>query len=211
MDFDQMLETWRAQKTAPPYDVNREALRQVFQTEHARIRRELRIRRWVLGFLWILGTGMAVWAAFWIAITITNGWPVIYAISAGVSSVMFAFGVWALWVSRAREPERDFGNTLEEEVRRSLALVDYQLSNARRLVMFILGAASISVTSMLFFWTLNRSQGIPDSSFPGYGWSMVGLAAWFGWAFYKTRNATPKLELRQRQLREVLAALDASE
>ena len=197
--------------------MNRVALRQALQSEEARVRGELRSRRRGLWFVWIFYTGLVVWAGLWIAITITNGWPTIYAIAAGVSFGIFAFGVGATWVSRGPRPEppRNFGNTLQEEVRRSLALVDYQLSNARRLVMFILGAASISVTSMLFFWTLNRSQGIPDSSFPGYGWSMVGLAAWFGWAFYKTRNAmrkaTPQLELRQRQLREVLAALDASE
>ena len=33
---------------------------------------------------------MAVWAGFWIAITITNGWPAIYAIASGVSFGMFA-------------------------------------------------------------------------------------------------------------------------
>jgi MFS family permease len=215
MDFDQMLETWRAQNTAPPYDMNRDALRQALQTEAARVRRALRVRRSVSWFLWIVGTGMAVWAGFWIAITMTNGWPAIYAIAAGVSFGMFALGVGALWVSRGRGPERKFGNTLEEEVRRSLALVDYQLSDTRRWLMFMLGAASISVTTMLFTWTVNRSQDIPDSSFTHYGWSMVGIAALFGWASYKTRaamrKAKPKLELRQRRLRELLASLDARE
>ena len=73
MNFDQMLETCLAQNTAPPYDVNRDALRQALQTEEARARRSLRFRRRVVWFYWILGTGMAVWAGFWIAITITNG------------------------------------------------------------------------------------------------------------------------------------------
>ena len=58
MDFDQMLETWRAQSTAPPFDVNRDALRQALQTEGARVRRGLRIRRRGLWFVWLLGTGM---------------------------------------------------------------------------------------------------------------------------------------------------------
>ena len=79
MDFDQMLETWRAQNTAPPYGANRDALRQALQSEEARVRGELRLRRRTLWFLWIFETGMAVWAGFWIAITITNGWSAIYA------------------------------------------------------------------------------------------------------------------------------------
>ena len=215
MDFDQMLETWRAQNTAPPYDVNRDALRQALHTEEAKVLRALRIRRWVRWYLWIVGTGMAVWAAFWIAITITNGWPAIYAITAGVSVGLFALGVGALWASRGREPEPNFGNTLEEEVRRSLAFVDYQLSDTRRWMMFMLGAASIAVTTMLFSWTVNRSQDIPDSSFTGYAWPMVGIAVVFGWASYKVRNemrrAKPKRELRQRYLRQLLAALEARE
>ena len=67
---------------------------------------------------------MAVWAGFWIAITITNGWPAIYAIAAGVSFGMFALAAGTSWVGRGREPERNVGNTLQEEVRRSLAHVE---------------------------------------------------------------------------------------
>lgn len=214
MDFDQLLETWRAQNTAPPYDVNRDALRLALETEEGTVRRVVRSRRRVIWFLGIFGTGMAIWAGFWIAITITNGWPAIYAIAAAVSFGMFVLGVVALRASGGRGPERNFGNTLQEEVRRSLALVDYQLSDIRRLIMLLLGAASISVTTLLFSWTVNSSQDIPDS-FSGYVWQVVAIAVVFGWAAKKVRGgmrkARPKLELRQRRLREILAALDARE
>jgi hypothetical protein len=215
MDFDQMLETWRAQNTAPPYDVNRDALRQALQTEEARVRRLHRFRRRTLWCFWLFGTGMAVWAGFWIAITIANGWPAIYAIAAGVSLGMFALGVGALWVSRGRlaEPERSFGNTLQEEVRSNLALVDYDLSLTRHWISFLLGAGSIVVSTMLFSWTLTRSQDIADSS--SGGWWTVLIVVWFVWAAYNARKemrkAKPKLETRQRRLRELLAALDARE
>ena len=219
MDFDQMLETWRAQNTAPAYDVNRDALRQALQTEEARVRRALRVRRRGLWFLWILGTGMAVWAGFWIAITITNGWPAIYAIAAGVSLGMFALAAGASWVGRGREPERKFGNTLQEEVSRSLTLVDYQLSITRRWIISTLGIGSLIAGVGLFSWTLARSQDnfhSPDpSSGVGWFWYAVILVVFAVRASYKTRDelrkATPKLELRQRHLRELLAALDASE
>ena len=210
MDFDQMLETWRAQTTAPPYDVNREVLRQTLQTEEARIRRVMRTwrrGRWLYG---ILGTGMAVWAGFWIAITITNGWPAIYAIAAAVSLGMFALAAGASWVSRGREPEGDFENTLEEELRRSLALVDYQLSVTRRWIISMLGTASLMIGVGLFSWTLGRSQDIPDSSSGvGWFWYAVVFVVLAVWASYKARNemreAKPKLETRQRRLRELLA------
>ncbi|CAN5383199.1 hypothetical protein BH10PLA2_BH10PLA2_37320 [soil metagenome] len=218
MDFDQMLETWRVQNTSPPYDVNRDALRQALQTEDARVRRELRTRRRSLWFCWIFGTGMAVWAGFWIAITITNDWPVIYAIAAGVSFVLFAFGVGALWVSRGprAEPERNFGNALQEEVTRSLALMDYQFSVTRHWILFMLGTTSLMIGTGLLFWTVNRSQDIPpDSSFRGWFWWTVLLVVFVVWGSYKERDemrkAKPKLDVRQRRLRELLAALEARE
>jgi hypothetical protein len=218
MDFDQMLEIWRAQNTAQQYDVNRDALRQALQAEEARGRRELRIRRRGLWIGGIFGTGMAIWAGFWIAITITNGWPAIYAIAAGASLGIFALGVGALWVSGGprMEPERNFGNTLQEEVRRNLALVDYRLSLTRHWFLFMLGTACIVAGTGLFSWTTNASQGISDaSSFKGWSWFTVLFVALIVWASFKQRDemrkAKPKLELRQRHLRELLKTLNAGE
>ena len=218
MDFDEMLDAWRAQNTAPPYDVNRDALRQALQTEEASVRRALRSRRRGLWFLWIVGTGMAVFAGFWIAITITNGWPAIYAIAAGVSFGMFALAAGASWVGRGREPEQVFGNTLQEEVRRSLARVDFQLSVTRRWILSMVSMFSIIAGVGLFSWTVATSQDNfhgPDSSGIGWFWYAVVLVVLGVRASYKTRDelrkATLKLELRQRHLRELLAALDARE
>jgi len=92
MDFDQMLETWRTQDAAPPYEVNHDVLRQALEAEDARVRRLHRFHRRTLWFCWIFGTGMAVFAGFWIAITITNGWPAIYVITSAASVGLFALG-----------------------------------------------------------------------------------------------------------------------
>jgi len=67
----------------------------------------------------------------------------------------------------------------------------------------------------LFSWTLGRSQNIGDSSGTGWFWYAVVLGVLGVRASYKVRDemrkATPKLELRQRRLRELLASLDARE
>jgi hypothetical protein len=215
MDFDQMLETWQAQT---PYDVNRDALRQARETEEARVRRALRMQRRSRWFAWFVGTGMAVWAAFWIAITITNGWPAIYAIASGVSLVVFALGVGASWMSgRQAELDRNFGNSLQEEARRSLALVDYQLSLASRLIFSLLGMLFIVVGAGLFSWTIIRSQDIPINR-PSFGGWILFILLFFVpsiRALYKARDERRarmlKLEARRRHLRELLAALDARE
>lgn len=218
MDFDQMLEAWKAQDDKPPYDVNRDALRQALHAEEVRVRKELRILRRTLWALWIFGTGMAIWAGFWIAITIANGWSYIYVVTSAASLALFALGVWAFWMSRGprEESQKNIGNTLKQEVTRNLVLVDYSLSQARRLTFLVLGMACIVIGTGLFSWTTNSSQDIADHSSPG-GWSFFAIVfvVLIAWAFPKARNemrqARPKLELRQQRLRELLETLDAGE
>lgn len=214
MDFDQILEAWQAQKTAPPYGLSHDALRQALRAEEERSQRIQRHRRRMMWFMWIFGTGMAIWAGFWIGITITNGWPVVYAIASGASLTLFGLGAGAIWASREREPEQNFANSLEEEVRRSLARVDDQLAMTKRLVFFAFGAASIVAGAKLFAWTTVRSQDILVSSGGSWWWTAL-VAAVFVWVAFKARNAMrnarPKLERRQRHLRELLAALGARE
>jgi hypothetical protein len=121
-------------------------------------------------------------------------------------------------MSRGGQAERgrNFGNSLQEEARRSLALVDYQLSLTSRLVFSLLGMLFIVVGAGLFSWTLMRSQDIPSHSSFG-GWPLFTLLFVFLGirALYKghdeRRVRKLKLEARQRHLRELLAALDARE
>lgn len=218
MDFDQMMEIWRAQNTEQQHEVNRAALRETLQAEEARVQRELRIRRRALWFLWALGTGMAVWAGFWIAIVITNGWPTIYAFAAGASFVLFALGIGLVWISRGPrvEPPQDLSSTLQEEVRRNLALIEHRLSLTRRRVLPIIGAASIMIGAGLFFWTVNASQEIRgQSSFGGWLLFTGVFVALLAWTSHKQRDemskAKAKLELRQQRLRELLDTLGAGD
>jgi hypothetical protein len=109
MDFDQILESWR----------DRDALRQALQTEEAKVRQEHLLWRRVLWFPLIFGTGMAIFAGFWIPISITNGWPVIYVITSGVSVGMFALAVGAAPPAAAvRESALLFPSRLRHSIRR---------------------------------------------------------------------------------------------
>jgi hypothetical protein len=133
-----------------------------------------------------------------------------------VSLGLFALAAGASWMDRGRDPEPNFGNTLEDEVRRSLALVDYQLSVTRRWIISMLGTTALVAGAALFSWTLVSSQQVANGpSGVGWFWYVVVLAVLGVRASYKAldamRKATPKLEIRQRHLRELLAALDASE
>jgi uncharacterized membrane protein YfcA len=211
MDFDEMLETWRAQDAAPLYGVNRDALRQALQTEEASVRRVRRRDMWIVC---ISGGGTAVLGGFWVAISITHGWPAIYTVAAGVGFGMIALWLGAYSMSRWRQAksERIFGNTLQEEVGRTLSRVDFEISRFGRWSAAMLQIAPVMVGAMLIAWSVARSQSDgPDDSF-GRSWIYLLLVFLMFYSVRKARRyVKQKLEPRQRRLRELLAALDARE
>jgi hypothetical protein len=211
MNFDELLETWRTQNTAPLYVVNRDALRQALETEEASVRRARRRDMWVI---WISGGGMAVLGALWVAISITNSWPAIYAVAAGVGFGMVALWVGAYCVGRWRQAksERYFGNTLQEEVRRTLSRVDIEISRFGRWSAATLQIAPVTMGALLIAWSVSKSQSDgPDDSFGG-SWMYLLVVFMTIYSVRKGhRYAKQKLAPRQRRLRELLAALDASD
>lgn len=211
MDFDQMLETWRAQDVAPLYGVNRDALRQALRTEDADVLRKRRRDMWII----CVGVGgTAILAGFWVAISIFNGWPAIYTVAAGLGFAMCALYVGAYCVSRRRQAKREriFGNSLQEEVRRTLSRVEFEISLVGNWRKASLQTAPILVGALLIFWAVGKSQGHNADVSP-FGW-WIYLSTVF-WIVYLVRVARrrvkEKLEPRQHRLRELLAALDAQE
>ena len=69
MNFDQMLEAWSAQEEKPLYGVNEDLLRLVLQGEHDKIRRKLRRDQWIT---YLVGPGMALFAAFWVWVAVVS-------------------------------------------------------------------------------------------------------------------------------------------
>jgi peptidoglycan/LPS O-acetylase OafA/YrhL len=210
MDFDQMLETWRTQDAAPLYGVNRDALRQALQAEEASVRRVRRRDMWIV---YIAGGGTAVLGGLWVAISIGNSWPAIYTVAAGVGFGMVALWVGAYCMSRWRQAksERNFGNTLQEEVRRTLSRVDIEISRFGHWSAAMLQIAPLMVGALLIAWSVGRSQSDGPDDFGG-SWTYLMVVFMTIYSVRKGhRYAKQNLEPRQRRLRELLAALDARE
>lgn len=211
MDFDQMLETWRTQDAAPLYGVNRDALRQALQTEEASVRRVRRRDMWII----CVGVGgTAIFGGFWVAIAISNGWPAIYTVAAGLGFAMCALYVGAYCVSRSRQAKREriFGNTLQEEVRRTLSRVEFEISLFGNWRTASLQTAPILVGALLIYWSVGESQGHSTDVSPFGWWIYLSTVFWIGFLVHMARRRVKeKLEPLQRRLRELLAALDARE
>ena len=207
MDFDQILESWKAQDDKPIYGVNGDLLRLVLQGERDKIRRALRRDQWIT---YLVGPGMALFGAVWLWIAIANGVPALYSIAAAVGAIAFATWVIAFWVSRRRQAarERAFGNSLKDEIGRNLSLVEYQIANGRWGAA-LLWTTPVMVGALLIYWLtfqVNTDTGMSAWMHVFMVGCMVwsiGFTAWAG-----DREVKRKLEPRRQHLRELLDALD---
>jgi hypothetical protein len=210
MDFDQMLEAWKAQEEAPLYGVNSDLLQLVLQHEQAKIRRTMRLGKWVA---YIVGPGMALFSAFWLWVAILNGVPVLHAAAAALAAVTFAVWIGAFWVSRRRlaRRERGFGNTLRDEIGRSLSLVEYRISQGHWRA-GLLWSAPVIIGALLVQWLtfqINTDTGL--SSWGQAGMMFVPVGAIVVIIYAEHLHVKQKLEPRRQRLRELLEALEAGE
>lgn len=210
MDFDQMLEAWKAQDEAPLYGVNADLLRLVLQNEQDKIRRTRRKAMWMT---YIVGPGMALFAGFWLWVLIVVRGPTLQTIAAAVGAGLFVLWVGAFWVSHRRQArrERGFGNSLRDEIGRSLSMVEYQLANGTWAA-GMLWIAPVMIGATLIYWLMFQIN--TDSGFSA--WIHVGTLGAVAWAavlvpYTASRDLKKKLGPRRERLREMLQTLDASE
>jgi hypothetical protein len=212
MNFDEMLEVWRAQDETPRYRVNPDLLLVVVEQEQADLRRRFGWEWALPGMLWFVAGAMLAVAFALLFATTSRGWvmPSVwdYLVSGIAIGVML---LWpgAYWASRGRQPprERGFGNSLQEEIQRNLSWVDYQLSQYGRLAPWLLRSAPIWVAVGMFFWVGVRMSDKPAVWLPFLIviWSML-------WPVFSTGHYFKKQLLAyRRRLSELLELLNASE
>lgn len=210
MDFDQMLDAWKAQNDKPLYGVNGELLQLVLRHEQTDIRRQLRREQWTT---YGVGAGMAALGAALLWAFLYFDGPLPYVLGAIAGTGAFVLWMAGLWLSlrRQRQRERQFGNTLRAEIARNLSLLDYQLSRYGRWGTAVLWAAPVMVGAGLIYWLMAAVNHDPGES----GWIHVWIAGVLVWSavyvpYTSSRELKRKLEPRQQRLRELLEALDAS-
>ena len=209
MDFDQMLDAWKAQEDKPLYGVNQDLLRLVVLDEQAKIQRTMRGGQWVA---YIVGPGMALFTGFWLWVAIVRDEPVLNTLAAGVATAAFVLWVGAFWLSRRRQAQRErgFGNTLQEEIRRNLSLVEYQLSIGGRWSAAMLWSAPALVGGGLLYWLMAE---INDNTGFWFDMSIMGFLVWtlVFTTYANSRAMKKKLEPRRQRLRDLLETLNDSE
>jgi len=189
MDFDQMLETWRTQDKVPLYGVNRDLLRLGVPREQADLQRALRRNTW--GVYWAsLGTSAASLMVFFALLFAAISWgdvtPSVWdyvALGVGIGTILLSAG--AYWVSRKRHAlcERGFGHSLQEEIRRNLSEVDYQLSRYGQLASLLM-YAPLWMALILAFWVVIRISGKPIGWLEAAGCVFFIAPWWVSWSIW---------------------------
>ena len=210
MDFDQIMEAWRAQDEKPLYGVNRDLLQLVLRNEQANIRRTLRRDKWIT---YIVGPGMALFAAFWLWVVILKHGPVLQTVAAAVGAGAFVLWVGAFWLSRRRQAKRErvFGNSLKDEISRNLSLVEYQIANGRWGAA-TLWTAPIMIGALLTHWLTFQIN--TDTGFAVWHHAFIIICVLWtvGWTVYAGNRAVKrKLEPRRDRLRKLLDMLNTGD
>jgi hypothetical protein len=212
MNFDQMLETWRVQDKVPLYGVRRDLLRLEVPREHTDLQRSLRRNTW--GIYWaILGTSIACLLIFFPLLFAAISWGDIassvwdyVALGIGIGTILLSAA--AYWVSRRRHAlwERGFGNSLQEEIRRNLSRVDYQLSRYGQLA-WTLMYAPVWVALMLSSWVIIVRIGGNS-----LGWAQAAacfyfIPVWVMWSMWFKKQ----LHAYRHRFTQLLELLNPSE
>jgi hypothetical protein len=212
MNFDEMLEVWRAQDETPPYRVDPDLLQAVVEQEQTGLRRGFGVGVWYLPLMLWFVAGAMLALAFAMVFAMTRGWATAVAwdyVAMGIATGAMLLWPVGYWASYKRQPprERGFGNSLQEEIQRNLSWVDYQLSQYGRLAPWLLRSAPIWVAVGMFVWVGVRMNDGPSgwAFFFSAAWSVLLPLFWTGHYFKK------QLLAYRRRLSELLELLNASE
>lgn len=206
MDFDEMMDAWKLQDERPLYGVNRDLLRLVVQSEQAELRRTQHLETWttyIAGGVMAAGAGAVLW---WF---LHFREPGVGALAAVLSAGAFALWVVAMWLSQRRQAQRErgFGNTLQEEVRRTMSAVEYQLSMVGRWTSLMLWSAPVIVGASILYWLIAEINDNTSFFFDAAMIAFIMLSTI--WTNVETsRRRRRDLLPRQRRLNELLLMID---
>ena len=206
MNIDELTATWRTQDKTSLSSLNLELLQQVIQTD---LRRKQRREQWEIygTSAFLLGILLFFFAAIYFDNDPRTVWDYVAAIVATGAVLAWA---GAFWMKRRlqKQREHDFGNSLQDEVKRNLSLVDDQLSRTGQWHAVSLAAAPLALAGSLVYWLTVQINNEP------FGWFDAGIvvfvivAAAQG-AMQSSRKVTKDLLPYKRRLTELLAILNA--
>jgi hypothetical protein len=216
MNLDELMSVWRSQDAAPLHDVNKTLLHLALRQDEAKLQKQRRRDRWIL---YIFSAGVVVGMAIFLSMMIyfrghrpekvVTGWDLVLPI---VGAIVTLISVRAMYVNHRAQSRREqsFGESLRDQLRRSIAQLDHEVTNARRtsvLVIVLMGGIAPAAI-LLLGWRVN------DKSISDDGYMLVTMIILCVWAVasgvWELRRSVQRDILpRKQRLEALLKELDA--
>jgi hypothetical protein len=216
MNLDELMTVWRSQDAAPLHDVNRTLLHLALRQDEAKLQKQQRRDRWIL---YIFSAGVVVGMAIFLSMLIyfrghrpekmVTGWDLVLPI---VGAIVALISVGAMFVNHRAQSRREqsFGESLRDQLRRSIAQLDGEVTNARRtsvLVIVLMGGIAPAAI-LLLGWRVN-GKSISDD-----GYMLVTMIILCIWAVASgvrqlRRSVQKDILPRKRRLEALLKELGA--
>ena len=216
MNLDELMTVWRSQDAAPLHDVNKTLLHLALRQDEAKLHKQRLRDRWIL---YIFSAGVFVGMVIFFSLLIyfrghqpgrvVTGWDLALPIVGAIAALISVGAMYRNHRAQSRR-EQSFGESLRDQLRRSIAQLDHEVANARRtsvLVTVLMGG--IAPTAILILgWRIN-GKAISDD-----GYMLVTMIICCVWAVasgvWELRRSVRKNILPQKsRLEELLKELDA--
>ena len=175
MNLDELMAVWRTQDAAPLHDVNKTLLQLALRQDEAKQQKWRRIERWII---YVMSAGFVAGMALCLVKPIyryhadgVTGWDFALPI-VGVAAALL--GGRAMYVRHRAQAlrEQSFGESLRDQLNRSIAQLDYQATTLHRTLMLVLVLVA-GICPIALLLALSR---LNEKSFSDDGYMVVWLS-----------------------------------
>ena len=175
MNLDELMAVWRTQDAAPLHDVNKTLLHLALRQDEAKLQKWRRIERWII---YVLSAGVVAGLALCLAMMICardrkvmTGWDFVIGIGGAPAALISARAVSVGHRAQALR-EQSFGESLRDQLNRSIAQLDYQATTLDRTLMLVIVLMG-GICPIALLLALSR---LNEKSFSDDGYMIVWLS-----------------------------------
>jgi hypothetical protein len=215
MNLDELMVVWRTQDAAPLHDVNRTLLHLALRQDEAKLQKQRRRERWIV---YVFGAGVVAGMAVFFSMMIyfnrhrpervVTGWDLGLPFVGAAGALLAGSAMYANHKGQTRR-EQSFGESLRDQLNRSIAQLDNQATSARwssLLAAVMMGG--VCPTAILLLGSRVNGKSISDDGYMIVSLIVVGFWC-VGTGIWEVYRDTRDVVLpRKRRLEALLSELD---
>jgi hypothetical protein len=166
MNLDELMTVWKSQDAAPLHDMNKTLLHLALRQDEAKLQKQRRRQRWII---YVFGVGLVAGMALFLYPMIyrdrATGWDWALAIGGAAAAWVTVRAIYVnhrAWSVR----EQSFGQSLRDQLRRSIAQLDDQATGTHRtnVLTIVLMGGICPAAILVFGWRINQ-KSISDDGY----------------------------------------------